>query len=710
MPPFKDPVRIVTKAGDEYRNRFDDGVLPEACVTDVVRARVRCQSGGHAHALIRRFVQQTLQVDMATAEVFPPPECSDEEEDARLAAEEAAALEAGQAAKGKSRSQKPAAMGKVAQAAEPTRFGPLEERKTLVTVETFDLANKFHDLDPTHFRHATLILKITYQNRSLFCEVEVHLEKIARIGFDPINQAYEHYNFFRRRLAGSVPEERLNALLEEKLVFLVDATGVPVLLSLLVLIFTSGGEDLTKLPSNRIELYELGIESAITKRLQTKKSTSSEAEASDLIIRRWMMLFNLDRSQMNVENDDQFQEKKREKRPTRKANIKFEEISTDHVAGQSSGQSGEANAGDRIALKSDPKEVYEIFRHGHHYLREAAKPEVQRTELNRIELSMPKKLVDTVMMLVNGNLKMLLGGRAHNTGVTMLRNVAVINQQNGRREFSSAQVAAALLLDLPNADAFSMTQCIQPISMTSVVSLLVLVLPYITLIAPLCYCRDSNVASSRQGRGTACTRSNDPNPSRSLLSLPAVPARAFSSPAWLCLPSAPLESLQAGLPLTKTLEVQTDSSPAQYQFKHLSFQEGLFAQHLLMQAIEGWEGWATDDDAASFLNNPVRELSCWPVPEPHPWLVNPSLLSCTCLDLSLAVHEQYVSDRCWPSWLAPRKAAPHMCALSPGGPTVCIPCSTETHNPSQHPLSRFPQGTLTPKGQRSPQSACLRSG
>ena len=70
---------------------------------------------------------------------------------------------------------------------------------------------------------------------------------------------------------------------------------------------------------------------------------------------------------------------------------------------------------------------------------------MQRTELNRIELLMPKKLVDTVMMLVNANLKMLLGERAHSFGLSMLRNVAVTNQQNGRREFSSAHVAQALL-------------------------------------------------------------------------------------------------------------------------------------------------------------------------------------------------------------------------------------------------------------------------
>ena len=98
------------------------------------------------------------------------------------------------------------------------------------------------------------------------------------------------------------------------------------------------------------------------------------------------------------------------------------------------------------------------------------------------------------------------------------------------REFSSAQVASALLLELPNTDAFTM---------------------------------------------------------------------------WLHL-----DKEEAGIPLAKTLEVQTDSAPAQYQFKHLSFQEGLFAQHLLMQAVDGWEGWATDDLAADFLNNPFMNNTC----------------------------------------------------------------------------------------------------
>ena len=111
----------------------------------------------------------------------------------------------------------------------------------------------------------------------------------------------------------------LDLLLEEKLVFLVDATGIPVLLSLLVLIFTSGGEDLTKLPSNRIELYEIGIESAVSKRLRPGGRTST-----DLLIHDWLRLFNLDRSAMAAISEGTTEKKEREHRPTRKAQLNME--------------------------------------------------------------------------------------------------------------------------------------------------------------------------------------------------------------------------------------------------------------------------------------------------------------------------------------------------------------------------------------------------
>ena len=338
---------------------------------------------------------------------------------------------------------------------------------------------------------------------------------------------------------GTVPEDQLDGLLEEKLIFLVDATGIPVLLSLLVLIFTAGGEDLTKLPSNRIELYELGIESAINKRLQRGQPAKDDTGPMiyDQLVRHWMRLFNLDRSNMAVvEDNPQFEVKKeREHRPTRKAAMKFDELRNAaadiqmHEKRETSEKQTEKTQGATV-FKLDNRETYEVFKHGAHYLREANKPEVQRTELNRIELSMPKKLVDTIMTLVNANLKLLLGGLAPSFGLAMLRNVAVTNQQNGRREFSSAHVAHALLLEFPSPEGFTL---------------------------------------------------------------------------WIHL-----NKEDGGLPLIKTLEVQTEMGPAQYQFKHLSFQEGLFAQHLLIQAEAGWEGWATDEDSALFLNNPFMNNTC----------------------------------------------------------------------------------------------------
>ena len=156
------------------------------------------------------------------------------------------------------------------------------------------------------------------------------------------------------------------------------------------------------------------------------------------------------------------EKKEREHRPTRKAVLSQEhkyEMNEAAMAKDAEKETKKSeakvatneNKQDKKLFNLDQKEVYEVFKHGAHYLREAVKPEVQRTELNRIELLMPKKLVDTVMMLVNATLKMLLGGRAHAFGLWMLRNVAVTIQLQGRREFSSAQVSKALLLELPPA-------------------------------------------------------------------------------------------------------------------------------------------------------------------------------------------------------------------------------------------------------------------
>ena len=288
---LKDPVRIHEKAIDEYGTRFSDGEMPEACVSDVLRARCPCKTGTQVLQLV------TLFTDGAKVAV---------EEIDQVGIIKDGTLDGGEPDKDDDGNPKPKPVRKKV-------FDPEtgEEVHECIEITMVQLINRFADLDPTHFRHAVCILKLTFRMLSIFVEVEVHYEDVMRIALDPNNQAYGHYNFFRMRLAGTVPEEELDTLLEEKLVFLVDATGIPVLLSLLVLIFTSGGEDLTKLPSNRIELYELGIESAISKRLQRRGADGeAQQEGTDMLIHDWARLFNLDRGQSSQTVVNKDKEKK----------------------------------------------------------------------------------------------------------------------------------------------------------------------------------------------------------------------------------------------------------------------------------------------------------------------------------------------------------------------------------------------------------------
>ena len=239
MGPIKDPVRAHEKAIDEYGSRFSDGELPEACLCDMLRCRIPCKTGSQVHQMVLRFIEGVVI------------EVEDEEE--------LELLPEGLLAGGPLKRDNEGNVLKVLPLKKPTNPDTGDEENEKIYLEMYSLENKFADLDPTHFRLASCVLKLSFRQLSMYVEVEVHHEDIMGIALSENNRAQAHYDFFRQRLAGQVPETELDELLEEKLVFLVDATGIPVLLSLLVLIFTSGGEDLTKLPSNRIELYEIAI-------------------------------------------------------------------------------------------------------------------------------------------------------------------------------------------------------------------------------------------------------------------------------------------------------------------------------------------------------------------------------------------------------------------------------------------------------------------
>ena len=52
--PLKDPVRCVEKAAEDLSGRFAADVLAEACLSDVLRARVGCPEPPSRRVLLRR--------------------------------------------------------------------------------------------------------------------------------------------------------------------------------------------------------------------------------------------------------------------------------------------------------------------------------------------------------------------------------------------------------------------------------------------------------------------------------------------------------------------------------------------------------------------------------------------------------------------------------------------------------------------------------
>ena len=188
---LKDPVRLHDKAVEEFGEHFSDGVLPEACVPDVTRCRVVLQTGQQIKDFVSRIIGGVQLDDEGMTPVMP----------SEKAAAEAEAEAAG--IKPESKAEPPAVI--------------------TTELKLLNLLNRFEQLDPTHFRMMVCQLKLTHHGVSIFCEVEVQYSEILAIANEMNPSA--HYNFFREKLAGTVPMTQLDAILDEKLVFLVDATG-----------------------------------------------------------------------------------------------------------------------------------------------------------------------------------------------------------------------------------------------------------------------------------------------------------------------------------------------------------------------------------------------------------------------------------------------------------------------------------------------------
>jgi hypothetical protein len=138
-------------------------------------------------------------------------------------------------------------------------------------------------VDPTHFRNILNNIAVTVEDISTgstdmaFAELQVHHNDILKCNDE--SHAHDHYDFFRSMLGGGYSE--LDSMLERTMLLFQQAQGVPVLLSMLVLIFLDrkraeeAKEKIKALPRSRYELYDQAISASIRGRSIATKGTDS---------------------------------------------------------------------------------------------------------------------------------------------------------------------------------------------------------------------------------------------------------------------------------------------------------------------------------------------------------------------------------------------------------------------------------------------------
>jgi hypothetical protein len=344
-------------------------------------------------------------------------------------------------------------------------------------------------------------------------------------------------------------------MFENALKFADEASGVPVLLSMFVLILVSGVQELSRLPTSRLELYQLATDSALMRRIRrtlpapaelpVSAATTAPKEVKEQGAKAKMgaMIPVFDKEALNISSaqskketiaggttEDELKKKDESRKKDEDKKIKDKEKDKERDKAKAKKETKDSkgqptlNLAGAVAQKLEPlkgdENVTGCYTVAVRILDKVRAGDNLRDSIQRY-VPEGNKLRPWVKAIVEAALEPPTLA-AQNTGLRMLRRIAIANQEAGRREFSSKDVAVAL------------------------------------------------------------------------------GAHGDELILWLRLE----QNAEYGVALIKQLEAQTDHLPAQYQFKHLSFQEGLFAEHLL-HVVEDptWLGWENDVVAASFLNN-----------------------------------------------------------------------------------------------------------
>ena len=422
----------------------------------------------------------------------------------------------------------------------------------MISLTLLTMRNSFRpeELHPTHYRNLGCHMLLASSQGSVAVLIEVEHTKLLT-HYTTLDYA-QHYDFFFNRNAENLGHAEFDTKFELLLVFLVEAIGVPVLLSLLLLTYSTGASskdvvDMNELPDGRLNLYKMGIVAGIRKRmLLNVASEKTKQDGKDA------------KGAAEVVEDTKDEGAAPQRRERRKGALEQGGggMSFSAAGPSSGGSENEKTKAPRGGAKDEPVLDLNSILRGKKVRVVTGEDDV--AECYSLVVRVLDKTKQPGFDLRSGIVAVVPKSHTMHAPVTalveyvtqpssqseaalmetckkMLRRVAVDNQENGRREFTSKNVACAL----------------------------------------------------------------------------------GGNPEELGLWSRLDLDHDYGVALCATLAKQSDKAPAQYQFKHLSFQEGLYAEHLLIlvtslapPAGAGWHGWMSDKTASEFLNNRYMNNTC----------------------------------------------------------------------------------------------------
>ena len=453
------------------------------------------------------------------------------------------------------------------------------------TLTMIDLKNTFTPdcHHPTHHRSAMfqMLLSFNEEYSVLLVQVE-HVDLLQQYHAKAVST---HYEFFLHRIMG-MSDLAFDLRFERLLIFLVEAIGVPVLLSLLLLTFSNTKNsdviDLDELPEGRMQLYKFGIMSGIRKRMQVAATQMAAASAAKAPTTERGALAGPPASA----NGPGGSSTPRKAGATEAKKKVVEEVPAEAAAAGGKRPRKEKRKG---ALEQNSSSLSATGPGGN----AQADAQMQQSAAERSkQLTTNEPVLDLNPILRGKKVRIVVGENEVAEGYSLVMRVLNKSLQPGFDLRSGVTTVVPKSHSMHAPVAALVEHVLAPMSLGEE-ALLELGKKMLRRVA---------VSNQENGRREFTSRN--------------VACALGANPEELGLWSRFDMDEVYGVPLAATLAKQSDKAPAQYQFKHLSFQEGLYAEHLLLLVTSlqppgpGWVGWSSDSHAAEFLNNRFMNNTC----------------------------------------------------------------------------------------------------